>query len=542
MRRYDLALILFFVTVFLLPLFLLPIRTPGDFAVAAAAEQMIRTGEPVMPAAMSSLPLRPIAQYWMTAGAFRLFGVSAFSLHFFPLLAVALTALLSGAVIRQCTDDKSLAQLSMFFFLGCFGTIFAARDVFAPVAMLFVTSAEYFFYLAIRENGVNFPKANLLILSGLAAAAAVLSSGVMVLLPIFGVMVLFLLLEQRCRELGLAGISFLCTLLFLAPYYCSVRSTQLPLRNLLRDQSTLAFFSGDTIWSELLLKLGLLLLPTGIFALLLLMKSARSGRLVNLPARNSLALYALAFAAGNTLFWCLAFGAKPGELTASLPPVMTLIAVGVTDYLRSSEQRKGFHLLLDLTGAILIGLGAALLIRNGFGGLTPAGMKWNWDGISLTGAGILVLAGIRRSPRGRFSLFGAAIAVLALFPIFSPDARIDSAAEFRRFAPLYQAQGSIIYADPEAAPLARFASGRNDVRLFGAANAAVQSSAADGRSFNDCIRQATKEHPVLLLAPKKCSSYGDEEGVPTPAVYPCGNYSLAVWPIETPLHVRFIPQ
>ncbi len=137
----------------------------------------------------------PPFPFWMTALAFKLFGVSGYAAVFFPALFGLATVLLTYALCLNLYKDTWTAFFAAFvlIFPGMFAD--AARRAMVDVTLAFcVTAAMYFFVKAERDKWFY-------LLYGLMTALAILTKSVLGLFPLM-VGGAVLILGRRFKEIG----------------------------------------------------------------------------------------------------------------------------------------------------------------------------------------------------------------------------------------------------------------------------------------------------------------------------------------------------
>ena len=179
-RRAALVLVLFYFSVYLLPLGLRPLLRPDEFRYAEIPREMLASGNWWSPRFVGFRYYeKPVLGYQLTALSMRLLGENAFAVRLPSALAAGATALLLWHLLAAMAEKKRdwLAPLGTAIFLG-FGIVYgigtyAVLDF--PLTFA-VTAAWCGFYFAWRSEK---PSARLgwLALAGAAAGAGFLQKG-----------------------------------------------------------------------------------------------------------------------------------------------------------------------------------------------------------------------------------------------------------------------------------------------------------------------------------------------------------------------------
>ena len=138
---------------------------------------------------------KPHLPFWLTAISFEIFGLST-SAHKLPGVVLVLVAAFYTYAFAELLYDKRVALVAAIVLLTAEHTIIASGDVRAEAYLVgFIVAAVYHFYQAGRV-----PSRAHLVAGSLFAAAAVMTKGIFVLIPIGGAIVGGLLLSGQWKQ------------------------------------------------------------------------------------------------------------------------------------------------------------------------------------------------------------------------------------------------------------------------------------------------------------------------------------------------------
>jgi len=141
----------------LLPNLSYPLIDPDESRYAEVSREMLESGDFVVPTRFGKPYLdKPPLLYWLTAGSFRLFGVSEWSARLVPALAALLTVAVTYALGARLIG-YSAAWLGGLSMLSCFGFLIAGRFVFIDTLLMLLTTVSLLAgYLASREAALDW--------------------------------------------------------------------------------------------------------------------------------------------------------------------------------------------------------------------------------------------------------------------------------------------------------------------------------------------------------------------------------------------------
>src|SRR5579872_4938264 len=140
----------------LLPNLSYPLIDPDESRYAEISREMLDSGDLIVPTRLGKPYLdKPPLFYWLTAGSFRLFGVSEASARLIPALA-ALGTVLCALLLGSRFVGYAAAWLGSLAILSCFGFLISARFVFIDTLLtLFTTVGLLAGHLAARSTALN---------------------------------------------------------------------------------------------------------------------------------------------------------------------------------------------------------------------------------------------------------------------------------------------------------------------------------------------------------------------------------------------------
>jgi 4-amino-4-deoxy-L-arabinose transferase len=203
MRAYALVLVTAaFLCAYILPLNVRQLAMPDETRYAEIPREMVASGDWIVPH-LNGLRYfeKPVMGYWLTAISLKLFGEHRFAVRLPSALVTGLAALALGLLVRKITRRDSAALLTAAVFLTSvevFGIgVFAVLDA---VLSLFITLAMIFFFLAYAESAP--PRKRLfLVFCGISCGMAFLTKGFLALAVPFVIVVPFLFLEKRMKDI-----------------------------------------------------------------------------------------------------------------------------------------------------------------------------------------------------------------------------------------------------------------------------------------------------------------------------------------------------
>lgn len=136
----------------LLPWSSFPLMSPDETRYAEIAREMLDSGDVVTPTRMGIPYLeKPPLLYWLTAGSYRLFGVSVISARLVPMLTAMLTLLFTFWLGTPIVGRRA-AWLGAVLLLCCAGFLLSGRFLYMDTLLTLLTTITFLSgYLASRE-------------------------------------------------------------------------------------------------------------------------------------------------------------------------------------------------------------------------------------------------------------------------------------------------------------------------------------------------------------------------------------------------------
>ena len=201
MRKAALALVVFYLALYILPLGLKPLVIPDETRYAEIAREMVKSGDWVSPR-LDGLRYfeKPVLGYWLNSASLLAFGENAFAIRLPSAAAAGLAALLVFLFALRGGAGRTEAWFAAAIFLTCqlvflVGTFSVLDSMFA----LFVAAALCLFFAALDLQGLR--RQGALALFGACCGLAFLTKGFLgLLLPVL-VIVPYLFWTRRPLDL-----------------------------------------------------------------------------------------------------------------------------------------------------------------------------------------------------------------------------------------------------------------------------------------------------------------------------------------------------
>ena len=443
--KYFLWGLLFFAVAYLVPIAGRPLHRPDEFRYAEIPREMLETGDFVSPHLLEIRYFeKPTLGYWLTAGSFRLFGESRFSLRLPMALAAGLTALLLALWINRCSRDPQWALWAAVFYLATgLGWLLGTTAVLDSILCLFTTATLICVHQAVTTEKWNFERLIWLVLSGVTAGLGFMTKGFIALaVPVLGTAAW---LAWTCRKhwpafLWLPWIPLVAFAATVGPWAWQIHRAEpdfwhyfVVVEHFQRFKSSEATQHPQPFWFYVPVLLG------GVLpALLTVFPGAAAGReLWKKVWKNDLWRFSLC---GFLLPFCF-FSASSGKLATYILPcypfLSALLVLPALEALRSG--RRGAQLtakwsfdvlgwLLFVSGAAEIAFGLALLPPVSLVRLIPS-LEGGTPFFILAGAasaagGFTIIrsrGSAMRRIAGFFGFFALAMAATAVMPDFKSD-------------------------------------------------------------------------------------------------------------------------
>ncbi len=198
MKRYYIAIILLYITIYITPLQIRPLAVPDETRYGEIPREMITTGNWVAPRLDGIRYFeKPVLGYWLNAASMKIFGQNAFAIRLPSALSVGITALLLFFLVGRFAGGYTtglLVSAVYMTFIEVFGIgTFCVLD---SVLTMFITAVMFFFWYACMNT--SFPKRLLfLLLCGLAAGLGFLTKGLVAIVVPAVAIVPFLVWQRK---------------------------------------------------------------------------------------------------------------------------------------------------------------------------------------------------------------------------------------------------------------------------------------------------------------------------------------------------------
>jgi 4-amino-4-deoxy-L-arabinose transferase len=202
MKIAPVAVVGFFVLLYILPLGVRSMIIPDEFRYAEISREMVDTGDWIVPH-LNGLRYfeKPILGHWLHALSIKLLGENSFAMRLPSALAVGLSSLMLFLLVRRFTRDTIASIMAASVFLICLevyavGTFCVLDSIFS----LFITASMVVFFFAFMEN--RPPKRTFyFIVSGIACGLAFMTKGFLAFVIPAIVIIPFAIWQRRFKEL-----------------------------------------------------------------------------------------------------------------------------------------------------------------------------------------------------------------------------------------------------------------------------------------------------------------------------------------------------
>jgi len=414
MRKYAVAVIGLFLILYILPLGMRPLAIPDETRYAEIPREMITSGDWVVPH-LNGLRYfeKPVLGYWLNALSIILFGENAFAVRLMSALATGMTAMIIFFLLRRFSAGSASGILGAAAYLTCLLVLaLGVVNILDAMLTLFLTGAMAFFFFAYQEESPA-KRTGFLALFGAFCGLAFLVKGFLAFAVPLITIVPFLAWEHRLKDLlRLPWIPLLALLLVTLPWCILIH---------LREGDFWNYF----FWTEHIKRFispvpgqhpkpfwyFLPILAGGALPWLILLPAAFSGARAGVHRRDALGRFAICWFLLPFLFFSVCSGKLIPYILPCFPPLVMMIAAGLTDYLEKEKQRA-FNVcamaLAVLTGAIAAGLVLHRTAHISGMRIYDPSETWKWAaavGVFLAwGAGALFSA-VRSDWKKKLSLF-----------------------------------------------------------------------------------------------------------------------------------------
>jgi 4-amino-4-deoxy-L-arabinose transferase len=355
LTKAYLALLGFFLIVYVLPLGVSPLAIPDETRYSEIPREMIASGNWVAPH-LDGLRYfeKPAMGYWLTAVSMMVFGENGFAARFPAALATGLSALMLLFMAGKFSekDQSGIITSSIFLlFIEVFGV--GSFNVLDAPFSLFVTASVVFYYFAIMEPAV-FRRRLFLVLAGISCGFAFLTKGFLAFaLPVI-IIFPFMIWERRFKDLLKSlWIPCLSAILVSLPWSILIHLREPDFWNYFFWHEHIKRFTAQTaqhgkpLW-YFLKNLPLVALPWTFLA-----PTAWIG-LRKIAFKNSFIKFCLCWFIFPLLFFSVSKGKLLTYILPCFPPLAVLLATGISGYLASGRRRAFDRGALILTGLLVI--------------------------------------------------------------------------------------------------------------------------------------------------------------------------------------------
>lgn len=423
MTRSVLAVIGLFGLLYLLPLGLRPMTVPDESRYSEIPREMMASGDWVVPRLNGVRYFeKPVMGYWVNAISIGLFGQNRFAVRLPSALATGLTALMLFFLVRLFSKGNSApaALLAGAAYLTCL-LVFALGviNILDSLLTLFLTGAMVAFFYANRtERGERF-LIGWAVFGGFCGLAFLVKGFLAFVVPIVTV-VPFVLWERRMKIfLKTSWIPLLTAVLVILPWAVMIYLRERDFWNYFfwtehvrRFLSPIPGQHPEPFWYYLPVLIG------GALPWVVLTPAAGLG-LGRRWRDDPLIRFLLCWFFFPLVFFSASSGKLIPYVLPCFPPVIVLVAIGVTKYL-ASGRRKAFDL-----GALLLGVALGVFALGfvftqvtgllGSRGYDPSEwVKWMAMVLGVSVWSVLTLLSLKKGDFRRKLVFFCVAPVLAL--------------------------------------------------------------------------------------------------------------------------------
>ncbi len=384
MRKYSVALIGIFLILYILPLGWRPLTIPDEARYAEIPREMIASGDGVVPH-LNGLRYfeKPVLGYWLNALSIILFGENAFAVRLASALATGMSALIVFFLMRRFGGGSQAGILAAAAYLTCILVLaLGVISILDSMLTLFLTGAMASFFCAHREDRPS-KRAGFLALFGLCCGLAFLVKGFLAFAVPFITIVPFLVWERRFKELiRISWVPVLALLLVTLPWCIMIH---------LREGDFWNYF----FWTEHIKRFispvpgqhpqpfwyFLPILAGGALPWLILVPAILSETKEGVRRRDPLLCFAICWFLFPFLFFSACSGKLVPYILPCFPPLVIIIAIGLTDYFEKGKKRA-FNVCAFSLAVFMGAIGAGLVLNQttgllGFRGYDPS-ETWKW--------------------------------------------------------------------------------------------------------------------------------------------------------------------
>ncbi|MBC8456836.1 MAG: phospholipid carrier-dependent glycosyltransferase [Deltaproteobacteria bacterium] len=416
-KSSTIAVIILFLLLYILPLGVRPIAIPDETRYAEIPREMIVSGDWVVPR-LNGLKYfeKPVLGYWLNALSITLFGENAFAIRLTSALATGISALMVFFLTRRFGGGPQAGILAAAVYLTCLLVLaLGVLSILDSMLSMFLTGAMASFFFAHKET-IPSKRVAFLALFGLFCGLAFLMKGFLAFAVPFITILPFMFWERRFKELfKIAWVPILALLIVTLPWCIMIH---------LRESDFWNYF----FWTEHIKRFispvpgqhpkpfwyFLPVLAGGAFPWLFLSPAIFSEIRAAVRCKDPLIRFAICW----VLFPFLVFSACSGKLIPYIlpcfPPLVIIIAIGLTDYFEKGKKRAFNICTLSLAGlmgaiavALVIGQTTSIFGFRGYHGSET----WKWVVVV---AGLLIwgtaafFSAVRSGPGKKLALYAIA--------------------------------------------------------------------------------------------------------------------------------------
>jgi 4-amino-4-deoxy-L-arabinose transferase len=365
MRKYALSVVGLFLILYILPLGWRPIAIPDETRYAEIPREMIASGEWVVPH-LNGLRYfeKPVLGYWLNALSILLFGENAFAIRLTSALATGMTAAIIFFLMRRFGRGSEAGILGAAAYLTCVLVLaLGVINILDSMLTLFLTGAMAFFFFAYRETHAA-KRAGFLALFGTFCGLAFLMKGFLAFAVPFIAIVPFLIWEGRLKALiRMTWIPLLALLLVALPWCILIHLRENDFWNyffwtehISRFLSPMPGQHPKSLWYFLPILAG------GTLPWLIFLPAVFSETRESVRRKDPIVRFAVCWFLFPFLFFSACSGKLVPYILPCFPPLVVIIAVGLTDYFGKGKKRA-FN-TCAVFFAVLMGAMAAGLVLN----------------------------------------------------------------------------------------------------------------------------------------------------------------------------------
>ncbi len=391
-RKFKLAIPVFFLLLYILPLGFRPIFIPDESRYAEIPREMIASGDWVVPRLDGIRYFeKPVLGYWLNAISIKMFGENAFAVRFPSAMATGLSAFIIFLLVRRFYNRNFLGAITAVIFLTCFEVYgIGTFNVLDSILTMFLTAAMATFFFA-YTSGTSFKKKQgLLLLFGIFCGLAFLTKGFLAFaIPVVAI-VPFMIWERRFKELlSMPWIPIAGAVLVALPWGIMIHLREPDFWHyFIWNEHIRRFLSANAQHSQSFMYF-FLILPAAALPWAFLFPAAISG-LKKKGFKNPMIRYAVCWFLFPFLFFSICKGKLLTYILPCFPPLAILISMGLDRYFETGGKRA-FNAGGKSLALIIIGIAIALVGVESFGykGFRPYFESWKW---ALSLAGLITFA------------------------------------------------------------------------------------------------------------------------------------------------------